>query len=483
MEHVNDASFLRTCGISLTAILVVHWTRSWVSRRTRARELSKLGAAKLSQRNLMRKEQRAAQPPAVELSDHVRDKILHMSATELLDAISSGALSSVDVTTSYVDRAREAGEELNTNCEERFAEALADAALCDKERAEGNLRGRLHGLPISVKDQFHQKGCDSTMGMQVRCFHPADEDGLLVGALRAEGAIPFCRTNTPQCLMVPESQNNVWGRSSNPYDLTRGVGGSSGGEAGLIAANGSPLGLGTDIGGSIRIPAQFCGIVGFKPTTKRISSMGIAVPRKNDESGQHAVVGAAGPMGTTVQDMQLIMEIWCGSKVWAADPEVAPIPWERCDFSVAPSGGAERKMTFGYFTNDKFFDTAPACARAVEEAVVALKKDGHTVVPFDFDFFDACVNYVALMSADGSLRCFKEGLEGEDLHEMYSFMNWMACTPAFIRSPLVKLMQLVGKRRLAALVGCAAKKDAYQLWDQVIVQKVKIPHASGWVRV
>ena len=113
------------------------------------------------------------------------------------------------------------------------------------------------------------EGFDSTCGLACRCFDPAAEDAVLIRALRRAGAIPFVRTNVPQLLMIPECSNGIHGTTCNPHDATRTCGGSTGGEGALIAARGSPLGVGTDIGGSIRIPSAFCGICGFKPTGTR----------------------------------------------------------------------------------------------------------------------------------------------------------------------------------------------------------------------
>ena len=159
--------------------------------------------------------------------------------------------------------------------EQLFEAAVADAQLCDEERRAGQLRGKLHGLPVSIKEQISQAGFDSTCGACCRLFQPAESDAIIVQLLKNAGAIPFCRTNVPQLLMLPESFNAIYGTSNNPFDVTRTPGGSSGGETALLAARGSPLGIGTDVGGSIRIPAVLCGIYGFKPTVDRLSTKGL----------------------------------------------------------------------------------------------------------------------------------------------------------------------------------------------------------------
>ena len=152
-----------------------------------------------------------------------------------------------------VARAIRAGDELCATAQEDFARAVAAAAACDAERSAGTLRGPLHGLPVSVKESIKEAGFDATCGLAARCGQPADADAVLVKVLRAAGAIPFVRTNVPQLLLMPESDNAIWGCALNPYDASRSPGGSSGGEAALIAVGGSALGVGTDVAGSIRV--------------------------------------------------------------------------------------------------------------------------------------------------------------------------------------------------------------------------------------
>ena len=198
------------------------------------------------------------------------EAVVQLSATELLAAMEARQLSAEYVMRCFVARAMAAGRALQCNAEERFEAAVVEAAACDAERARGSRRGVLHGLPISVKDQIDMAGFDSTCGLACRTFMPSQRDALLVALARSHGAIPFVRTAVPQLLMLPETFSAAWGVACNPHDLSRACGGSTGGEGALIAARGSPLGIGTDVGGSIRLPAALCGICGFKPTNDRL---------------------------------------------------------------------------------------------------------------------------------------------------------------------------------------------------------------------
>lgn len=190
---------------------------------------------------------------------------------------------------------------LNAVTEEFYDAAVEEAQSLDTQRTRrGTLRLSpdlpLLGLPVSIKDCIYQKDADATCGIAARCFRPAAEDGLIVRLVRAAGGIPFVRTNVPQLLMMPDSENSVWGRTVNPWDASRTCGGSSGGEGALVAAGCSVVGIGGDIGGSIRIPAHFCGVVGFKPTPMRMTRAGHAVPRLENRHGQTVIVPSVGPL-------------------------------------------------------------------------------------------------------------------------------------------------------------------------------------------
>jgi Asp-tRNA(Asn)/Glu-tRNA(Gln) amidotransferase A subunit family amidase len=248
-----------------------------------------------------------AQAAAVTVPPNV---VVQLSADPLLNMIRLGRLSCEYVMRCFIGRAMAAGAALGCNAEENFAAALAEAVECDRERAAGRVRGPLHGLPISIKDQINMKGFDSTLGLACRVGSPAQEDAVLVQALRQAGAIPFVRTAVPQLLMAPETFS-FWGLTLNPWNLGRSAGGSSGGEAALLAACGSPVGMGTDVAGSIRIPASYCGICGFKPTNGRLSMKGVAVPRRERANGQKEISPSAGPMARCVGDLELIMRVLC----------------------------------------------------------------------------------------------------------------------------------------------------------------------------
>eukprot|EP00668_Euglena_longa_P016211 GGOE01020434.1.p1 GENE.GGOE01020434.1~~GGOE01020434.1.p1 ORF type:complete len:524 (-),score=66.08 GGOE01020434.1:113-1684(-) len=387
--------------------------------------------------------------------------IIQMKATTILEELKAGRLKAVDVMRVYCTRALYCGEKLELLAEEGFVAALEAAQLADQHLQEGKLLGPLHGLPFSVKDCVDMKGKDSTCGVMARTFEPSMDDAVLVALLRQQGAIPFVRTNVPQCLMLPESDNRVWGQAKNPFNIKRTPGGSSGGEAGLIAARGSPIGIGTDIGGSIRIPSHMCGICGFLPTVGRLSAKGCRVPRPKDRDGQMAIRASPGPMGRCVDDLNLLMNAWCQPKMSEMDPTVPPLPWRQDLYACT------RKLRFGFYTFDGYFSAAPACTRAVEEAAKALQIAGHEVVPFPVDFYDVIISYLSILSSDGKLRGFTDGLEGEKLLPSYRFLLFMASLPNWVRPLLSGVLRLLGQRRMADVVVRVGAKSTYDHWEVV----------------
>ena len=241
--------------------------------------------------------------------------VIRMSATQLLNAMNTDKkLSSEYVMRCFVGRAIATHVRLNAVTEQDYIAAVADAAECDAERSRGHMRGRLHGLPISIKEHICMAGFDATCGAKARLQQPADKDAVLVSVLKTAGAIPFARTNVPQLLLVPESCNEIYGDTNNPYDQARSSGGSSGGESALIAGLGSPLGVGTDVGGSIRIPATVTGICGLKPSYERLSYAGVQLPRKGGRNGQKEIRSIIGPMARTVEDLELFMDVCCAAE-------------------------------------------------------------------------------------------------------------------------------------------------------------------------
>src|ERR1700722_8894266 len=206
-----------------------------------------------------------------------------------------------------------------------FVSVFAEQARAEAREREADIRrgeplGLLHGVPLTVKDSFNVAGQPTRAGSRFRDAHPAAADATAVERLRAEGAILLGRTNTPEMLASYETDNFLTGRTNNPWDLRRTPGGSSGGEAAAIAAFCSPGGIASDGGGSIRVPAHFCGIAGLKPTPGRIPTTG-HYPALGYPGGLTTVVG---PMARAARDLRLLFSALASFD--AQDPFSVPVP-------------------------------------------------------------------------------------------------------------------------------------------------------------
>lgn len=298
-------------------------------------------------------------------------KITMLSVLELKQAIESRKLTSLEVTEAFCHRAAIAHQILNCCSEIFFDEALDRAKELDSYLEEnGKTMGPLHGIPISLKDQVDLPGKDSSIGYVSLVGHPKSEMSLLAEQLLKYGAIFYVKTAVPMAMMAPETTSNVLGYTSNSLNIKLSAGGSSGGEGSLIGAGGSPLGFGTDIGGSIRIPSCFQGLFALKPSSGRISYLNVT----NSASGQECMPSVIGPMGRTLDDVEFITKLIIDSELWKHDPKVLPVPWKNLDPMQ------EEKFVFGMWRFDKLIMPHPPIVRALEEAAKALELAGHEVI-------------------------------------------------------------------------------------------------------
>jgi fatty acid amide hydrolase 2 len=238
--------------------------------------------------------------------EKMNDEILDMDATTLAMKLRMGEISSVEATTTYIQQIRLTNPNLNFLVEDRFDLALQEAEQCDQLLKEGKGEGRLFGVPISMKECFDVAGMKTTGGLRHLKDHVVDRDADIVTKLRAEGAIILGKTNTPTLCFCQETDNKLYGRSNNPWDMTRTTGGSSGGEAACIAVGGAAVGIGSDIGGSIRFPSHFNGVIGFKSGANQVSQTG-HFPAVTDPY-QEKMLGIGG-IAKSVADAELINEI------------------------------------------------------------------------------------------------------------------------------------------------------------------------------
>ena len=233
-----------------------------------------------------------------------------LSATQLARAIRERETTSRAVVDAHIARIGEVNPTLNAVVVPRFDRARAEADRADAAIDAGQSVGPLHGVPCTIKESFAVEGMPQTAGLVARRGHLAGEDATTVARLRAAGAIPMGTTNTSELCMWLESNNHVYGRTSNPYDPSRIVGGSSGGEGAIIGAGASPFGLGSDVGGSIRMPAFFNGVFGHKPSSGLVPNTGQFPTPAGAREGRRYLV--SGPLARSARDLPMLLSILAG---------------------------------------------------------------------------------------------------------------------------------------------------------------------------
>jgi amidase len=292
--------------------------------------------------------------------------VLELSVAQMAECIRKKQFSSVELVTAHLDRIERINPALGAVVATLAGSALAAANEADRKLAKGGEIGPLHGVPVSIKDSIDVAGTVTTAGTLGRKqAAPAVEDATLVRRLRQAGAIPIAKTNLPDLLFSFESDNLIFGRTNNPYDTSRTSGGSSGGEAALIAACGSPLGLGSDCLGSVRVPAHFCGITALKPTSGRLPRTGHVPPF----GGWIERLWQIGPMARCVGDLRTAMQILAGED--GVDFTAPPVP------ITGPRDA--RRLRMAFFTDNGFAKCTPQVKATVERCAACLADNGFAV--------------------------------------------------------------------------------------------------------
>ena len=290
--------------------------------------------------------------------------LTHESATHLLERLRSGEVSAREVVSAHIQRIDEVNPAINAVVLPRFEEALEEAAAIDAATAREEAPPALAGLPVTVKECFDVVGLPTTAGVFDLPRPRPTSDAIVVARLRRAGAIVLGKTNLAQLSWALESENPVYGRTNNPWDLSRTPGGSSGGEGAIVATGGSAVGLGTDSGGSVRVPAHFCGVHGLKPTSGRLPDRGTA-----DEvtfSFQSIVRNQPGLIARHVEDLRLVYGVLSSGQRRSRSPRIAD----------------ESQLRVGYYLDDGTGAASAQVAAAVRRALDALEATGVAVEEF-----------------------------------------------------------------------------------------------------
>src|SRR5215471_7484135 len=293
-----------------------------------------------------------------------------LSAAEMARQIREKKISPLELAEAHLVKIQRLNPKLNAYVHVDSGRVRSEARTAEASLANEATLGPLHGVPISIKSSLDVAGMKCESGTKLREGFTATSDAPLVTRLREAGAIVLGVTNTPELLMAWETDNLLYGRTNNPWDLSRTPGGSSGGEAAAIAAGCSAGGVGSDGGGSIRVPAHFSGICGLKPTPGRIPATG----HFPTSVGPFALIGVVGPMARTAEDLRLLFEVMQGPDDGDTSAVPVPVRW--------PASSELKNIRVGYFEDDGRTPVTQETREAVRRAAQALRSAGFTVEEF-----------------------------------------------------------------------------------------------------
>ncbi|GIZ48138.1 hypothetical protein CKM354_001121100 [Cercospora kikuchii] len=310
------------------------------------------------------------------LQDSQIEAITSIDAVEdLATRIAAKEFTAVAATKAYIQKAIAAHKKTNCLTEVLFAEAVKQARELDSYlQTTGKTKGPLHGVCMTLKDQFDVTGHDTTLGYVGMSFQPAKKDALLVKVLKEAGVVFIAKTNLPQSIMWCETENPLFGLTTHPMNLDLTPGGSTGGEGALLHDHGSILGWGTDIGGSVRIPAHMCGLYSLKPSSGRLPYLGCQVTT----AGQEHVPSVVGPLSRSLSSLSTVTRTLLASSPWLHDPTCHRIPWDQSLYSETQN----RPLTIGLLLEDGLVRPHPPNTRILTNLSGKLQSSGHTIRPW-----------------------------------------------------------------------------------------------------
>ncbi|KAI4118994.1 MAG: hypothetical protein LQ345_001025 [Seirophora villosa] len=294
-------------------------------------------------------------------------ELLKTPVEHLVQDVHKGIVKPIDILCSYGKVALKA--HAKTNC---LTEVMISPGA-ESWIEHVNLKGPLAGIPVSLKDTVAVGGFDVSVGYSRNTGKPSTEDGATVRILKDAGAIPYVKTNLPITLLSFESANDVWGRTTNPHNSKYSPGGSTGGESALLAYGGGRIGIGSDVAGSVRVPAHFAGIYSLRCSTGRWPKMGT----KTSMPGQEGIPSIFSPMTRTLPDLVYFTKSMIGMKPWEYDHTVHPLPW-RSD--VYDQTKDQKTFRIGVMRSDGVVPPSPACLRALSTSTATLSAAGHTII-------------------------------------------------------------------------------------------------------
>ncbi|MGL5793444.1 MAG: amidase [Waterburya sp.] len=380
--------------------------------------------------------------------------IVFATASQLAQMIRDKKVSSVEVVNAYLEQIEKHNGKINAIVTLDAARAKTRAKEADEALARGDNWGALHGVPITIKDLLKTAGLTTTAGYPPLKNYVPTENATTVEQLVAAGAIILGKTNTPKFGEDYQTNNSLFGQTNNPWDLKRTVGGSSGGSAGAVAAGFSPLDLGSDIGGSIRLPAHYCGVYGFMPTDRRVSTSGHIPPLPGkSEYIRHML--RIGPLARSVEDLQLGFSLIAGADI--KQPEIPPVPLDK------PTNKQISKLRIAWTYGYDFLPVSQDTRTCIQTLVKNLTDAGCYLAesnPTNLDWSDTLtkcdiLSFFELFASTSSLKDLMSGFQ-------FSFQTqFLARTQTNFKSgtPFTKKLNLAFPPNLAKYKTLLAERD------------------------
>ncbi len=395
---------------------------------------------------------------------------IYRSASAMAEGIRKKHISSHELVRACLDRIEAVNPKLNAVVQVCSEQALADARNADAALANETVIGPLHGVPFTLKDAIETKGVICTGGTEGRARYVPQKDAVVVQRLRSAGAILLGKTNCPELGWAWEADNLIYGRTNNPYDLRLSPGGSSGGESAIIAAGGSPFGLGSDAGGSVRFPAHCTGIASIKPTSGR-------VPRTGHFPGPGGLLDPLwqiGPLARYVEDLALVLPIISG--VDGQDTAIVPMP-------LGDPGALDvKQLRVAFYTDNGIATPSEEICSSVRKAAQALATAGVSVKELRPPSIEQTYEiYVELFTADGGAG-IEALLKEVGTTRVHPLMQQVLEMQRQGEKPVPEVGELVGRWNTFCRDMLRFMAD-YDAWLCPVCSRVEMEHGSTYDRL
>jgi fatty acid amide hydrolase len=396
-------------------------------------------------------------------------KWLSLTAEQVQNGLDTGKWTSLDIIQNLFKRIDQVNPIINGFTQVFKQEAFDLAKKRDQERSQDQIRGPFHGLPITVKENIQIKGLPCTLGIKSLKLKISPRDADMVAWFQELGAIVIGRTNIPQALIPMDCTNPIYGTTLNPWHPEHVTGGSSGGEAAVIASQMSYLGIGTDLGGSVRFPAGFCGISALMPTLDALPNYGFA----GAAPGQNVIRGQIGLMAKNISDIRWAMQLLHTNNQKTRCVHLPPLDFTHRFYP-------KKKLRIGVIQDDGFIQPAPVMTRATQEVQNYLEKEGHEIIPVHPTNTKKFLSiYLRAVSADG-LNTLRKNSAGSPISSVLKDVWRYAKIPVWLKKLIASLIGPLGEKRVAEMMKYTQKSDVSSFWSLEMEKREFIKDELDW---